>query len=208
MTNLEVKNMQYIDNTTSDDLKSGFSSYVLQGNTTEIVFSAYNGDTAFGADKKGQNLNAYHRGYFLRKGFSDAIYTSDPNILVPIYKDDENNDVYPESKSEAVRLIYAGKLNISGFRFVENATNEQKEEAFAKVINCFVSASTNLDFSSEKNLFFISGNYSRISYNNGGNPAIKIRGVDIQEKLGLKTQDVKREQNIRRIIAQRKIKKI
>ena len=181
--------MQYLKGL-GDDLKSGYSTYVLQHDSENISFFAYTGDTAVCANEKGLELNAYNRGYFLRKGFSEAICKADPNVIVPVYKDNQNNDVIPISTKEAVRMIYEGKLNISGFKFVEGATDSQKEEAFGLLINSFVSTSKNLDFSSEKNLFVVQGNCHQIVYNNGGSEKMKISGVDVQEKLGLNTKAV------------------
>ena len=188
--------MQYI-NRTNEDLTAGYSTYLLQKTSIGIGFYAYTGNTAIGANKQGQEINSYHRGYFLRKGFSEAINDSDPNVIVPVYKDNENNDVRPLSNDEALNLIYGGKLNISGFEFVDGATQEQKEEAFGKLIDYFVLASKNLDFSSDKNLFIVQGNFHEVAYNNGGSENMKIRGVDVQEKLGLNTQAVKANQIIR-----------
>lgn len=194
--------MQYIESTT-DDLKSGYSTYGLRCDDKEINFFAYTGETALGDDKQ---LNSYHRGYFLRKGFSDAILNADPSIMKPIYKDNAGNEVSIQSTKEAVALIYDNKLNISGFRFEEGITKEQKEEAFAAVINSFVQTSKNLDFSSEKNLFMVNGNHSRVIYNNGGHQSTQIKGADVQERLGLKTQDVIMEQTMRSMMQQRKFR--
>jgi len=182
--------MQYIDRTV-DDLKSGYTTYLLsRTNDKEIDFIAYTGDTALGADEEAKKLHAYSRGYFLRKGFDKAISDADPNVITPIYKDNENYEVPLKSKEKAIELIYASKLNISGFRFNENATDQQKEEAFGKLINSFVLTSKNLDFDDEKNLFFVMQKGARVGYNNGGNKDMKIRGVDVQERLGLNTEEV------------------
>lgn len=189
--------MQYIKRT-NDDLKSGFSTYVLQNSGRKIDFFAYTGDTAINADERGQSINAHHRGYFLRKGFSDAIREADPNVIEPIYKDNNNKEVHPLSVDVALQLIYENKLNITGFAFKEGVTQEQKDEAFGNVINSFVSASRNLDFSSEKNLFIVQGNCSEVIYNNGGSQKMKIDGADVQEKIGLKTPDVFMKQAFRK----------
>ena len=198
--------MQYIGVTT-DDLKSGYSTYVLQVGREEIKFFAYTGDTAIGASEQGQKLNAYKRGYFLRKGFSDAILEADPNVLVPLYKDNENRDVFPKTKEEAVDLIYNSKINISGFRFVDGATDKQKQEALGKLIDRFVFTSKNSDFESDKNLFFVSANSLQVRYNNGGDQNMKIKGVDIQEKLGLQTEAVLKKKALAFMIDQRKSNK-
>ena len=188
--------MQYIQ-TTTDDLKSGYSTYMLEYYKDKIRFSAYTGDTAIGANEQGLRVNAYQRGYFLRKGFSDAVINADPNILTPIYRDNEDKEVFPKSVTEAIKQIYESKLNISGFRFNKNATDAQKEEAFGKLINRFVFASRNLDFDSDKNLFFVMKGQARVIYNNGGDNNVRIRGVDVQERLGLKTPEVINERILR-----------
>ena len=126
--------MQYLKGL-GDDLKSGYSTYVLQHDSENISFFAYTGDTAVCSNERALELNAYNRGYFLRKGFSEAICKADPNVIVPVYKDNQNNDVIPISTKEAVRMIYEGKLNISGFKFVEGATDSQKEEVINKCMS-------------------------------------------------------------------------
>lgn len=190
--------MQYI-NVESKDLTSGYRTFVLQRTGKGVDFFAYTGDTALGADEKGLEINAYLRGYFLRKGFSSAISDADFDVITPIYKDSDNNDVFPQSRAEAVEQIYSDKLNITGFRFSETATKTQRDEAFGKLIDCFVAASKNLDFSSDENLFIVQGNHKEVAYNNGGSQDIKIRGVDVQEKLGLSTNAVKNAQMARQM---------
>ena len=103
-------------------------------------------------------------------------------------------------------MIYSSKANISVFRFVEGATAKQKEEALGKIINSFVHASKNLDFSSDKNLFFVSNGRLQVRYNNGGSQSMKISGTDIQEKLGLKTDDVLKQQMFRQQLGQSRTK--
>lgn len=195
--------MQYLKGL-GDDLKSGYSTYVLQHDSENISFFAYTGDTAVCSNERALELNAYNRGYFLRKGFSEAICKADPNVIVPVYKDNENKDVFPKSVEEAVRGIYDGELNVSGFRFVEGASETQKEEAFGQLINSFVSTSKNLDFSSEKNLFVVQGNCRQVVYNNGGSEKMKISGVDVQEKLGLNTKAVALNRIYREKFAQKR----
>lgn len=86
-------------------------------------------------------------------------------------------------------MIYKGKLNISRFQFNEEASNTQKIEELAKLINCFVSVSQNLDFATDKNLFFVKKDSNIVAYN-GGTPSVEINGYDVQEKLGLETPNV------------------
>ena len=191
--------MQYIE-IHNEDLKAGYRTFLLGKQDDRIDFFAYTGDTAINANEQGLKTNAYLRGYFLRKGFSSAVRNADPNIMEPVYKDNENRDVSPSSVDEALDLIYSSKLNISGFKFKKGLTDEQKEQAFGKVIDSFVSASKNLDFSSEKNLFIVQGSFlSQVAYNNGGSQNMEITGVDVQERLGLDTQDVKVQQKLREI---------
>lgn len=197
--------MQYISKTT-DDLKPGYSTFVLQKHNDNIKFFAYKGENAVKATKQGIENNDYLQAYFLRKGFSDAILDADPNVLEPSYKDREYNDVHPKTKEEAISQIYKNELNISGFKFKENATDEQKEEAFGKLINCFVSTSKNLDFSSDKNLFMVQGNGREVIYNHGGSKSMQIDGVDVQEKMGLKTRAVAVMQAHRNRMMQSKFK--
>ncbi len=181
--------MQYLDKL-GDDLKPGYSTYVLNYNSDKISFFAYTGNTAISADKQCQQINDSMRGYFLRKGFSDAITAANPNVVTPMYRDNEGKEVHLRSSAEAKKLIYEGKINICGFSFAKDATDAQKEEAFGKIINTFVSASKNLDFSSEQNLFVVNGKFSRVIYNNGGSEKMKINGADVQERLDLNTRDV------------------
>lgn len=191
--------MQYIE-IHNEDLKAGYRTFLLGKQDDRIDFFAYTGDTAINANEQGLKTNAYLRGYFLRKGFSNAVRNADPNIMEPIYKDNENRDVSVSSVDEALDLIYSSKLNISGFKFKKGLTDEQKEQAFGKVIDSFVSASKNLDFSSEKNLFIVQGSFlPQVAYNNGGSQNMEITGVDVQERLGLDTQDVKVQQKLREI---------
>lgn len=180
--------MQYME-TTTNDLKPGYSTFALKEVGDRVDFYAYTGGTAINADEQGMKLNAHLRGYFLRKGFSDAILGADPNVLTPVYRDNENKSVSPSSVDEALKLIYDGKLNITGFKFNKAATQEQKEQAFGKLINTFVETSKNQDFNGDKNLFFVLGNFSRVIYSNGGASNMQISGPDVQEKLGLKTKD-------------------
>lgn len=182
--------MQYVREL-GDDLKSGYTTYVLQNSSMrDIAFFAYTGDTATKADKQSQEHNKHLSRHFLRKGFSDAIMDADPNVVVPVYKDNEDNDVFPKSKDEALSLIFGGKINVSGFTFIEEATDAQKEEALGKLINNFVSTSQNLDFGADKNLFVVQNNFHQVIYNNGGKESVKIKGVDVQEKVGLNTKEV------------------
>ncbi len=181
--------MQYMKRDTAD-LQSGNTTYVMQHFGTGVKFFAYTGDTALGVDKNGLRHNAQIRGYFLRKGFIDAIKEADPNVVTPVYKDNDDNPVFPASKDEAMALIYDDKINISGFQFNPKATEEQKEEAFGKIVNAFVDASKNEDLTSTKNLFLIQANFSEVYYNHGGSENVKISGVDVQEKLNLRTQEV------------------
>lgn len=199
--------MQYISIGTKD-LESGYSTYVLQKHTDRVDFFAYTGDTAIGTDEQGQKINAYNRGYFLRKGFSAAVQSADPEVIEPIYKDENDNIVVPASKQAAISMIYDGKLNISSFKFADGATDEQKKQAFAKLINYFVSASRNADFASEKNLFLVQGNFLSVAYNNGGSQKVTIEGADIQERLGLETPEVAKMRAYRAMVAEQTTKKI
>lgn len=181
--------MQFFE-TTTDDLKPGFSTYLLNRQQDGVDFVAYTGSTATGATKEGIRENAMQRGYFLRKGFSDAI-DIDPDVMTPVYMDNDGNEVHPKTKDEAISLIYSSRLNISGFKFNKDATEEQKEKAFVSLVNRFVNASKNLDFSSETNLFMIHANQRRVGYHNGGSQDIQIDGADVQEKLGMDTPAVR-----------------
>ena len=181
--------MQYI-RIGNTDLQPGYSTYVLNASDREVRFYAYSGETAINTNERGVQYNAYKRGYFLRKGFSSAISSADPKVLTPIYTDNDDNDVYPKSDEEAIKLIYEGKLSIRGFKFTKTATAEQKEEAIGRLIDEFVFASKNLDFSSDKNLFLVQANFMDVAYNNGGPESMQIKGVDVQERLGLNTQSV------------------
>ena len=191
--------MQYIG-TTTDDLKPGHTTYVLQYGEEEIRFFAYNGNAAIMADEQGQRSNGYQSGYFLRKGFSDAVCNANPEIMAPIYVDNEGKEVQLPSVDEAIDQIYSSKLSIAGFRFNENVTKAQKEQAFGKVVNSFVSTSKNADFSSDENLFWVTANCSRVIYNNGGDNRMEIRGVDVQERLGLNTPEVAEERQFRELM--------
>ncbi len=189
--------MQYIS-VGNDDLKPENTTFLLAKRTDEVVFTAYTGRTAVGAGEEGVQINADIRGYFLRKGFSDALVDSD--VIEPIFKTNDGKDANPASLSEARNLVYDSKLNISGFKFKENATEEQKEEAFGKLVNHFVSTSKNLDLSSDKNLFVVQNDSREVAYNNGGSKSMRISGPDVQEKLGMKTEEAIANKSFRQMM--------
>ena len=192
--------MQYIPGEI-DELKDGQTSYFLHELNGTIRLWVSTEDKNI-SDAQEKRLAAHKRGYFLRKGFSEAIRHIDPDVVQPIYTDMNDQEVYPKSTDEALDQIYHGDgLNISGFRFKETATKAQKEEAYGKIIDCFVSTSKNPDLRNENNLFYVWNGVKTVGYNNGGDSKKDIKGVDIQEKLGLNTPEVIVEKRRREALA-------
>lgn len=181
--------MQYIS-IGNKDLQPGYETFLLKENREGVSFYAYKGETALNADEKGQARNASLNGYFLRKGFSGALRDADPNVVEPVYKTRDGKSFAPRSVDEAISLIYKNELTVSGFKFKENISEKQRHEEFGKLIDSFVLASKNADFSSDKNLFCVQNGSEEVAYNNGGSKDVMIDSVDIQEKLGLKTTGV------------------
>ena len=200
--------MQYIDEHTNDDLKPGYKTFVLKAESDRVKFFAYQGELATGAfSKEAQAAKADLAKYFLRKGFLYAIEYANPEIMTPMYSDNDGNSVVPQSKEEAIALIYRDKLNVEGFKFSQTATNEQKESAFASLIDSFVNTSQGLEFASDKNLFMVIHSSGRtVAYNNGGHSSLKINGEDVQEKLKMDTPEVMLLQKMRSLKMQNMIK--
>lgn len=194
--------MQYLSYL--DDLAKGHKTYALSANPLRVYLMAYRYDTTTktGPDRlQNRIVNAYMRGYFLRKGFAAAIWRADPNVLRPFFKDAQDNPVLPSSARQAKQLIQENKLNVSGFMFVPTASEEQKERELGKLIDTFVETSKNIDFNSEKNGFGISFindfGHQQVLYNNEGTGVISsddIRGCldlteeSIQQRAALRLQ--------------------
>ena len=175
-----------------ENLTPEHTVYGLKYTEKGIDFFSYignRGELDANKSQQEQEIDSYHRGYFLRKGFSRAV-SQYSDVITPIYEDNQGNEFFPESRRDAIGLIYQHELNISGFRFNETATEKQKEDAFGKLVNIFVSTSRNLDFESENNIFIIEAPHSDVWYNHGGSGHVQFDGVEVEERLGLNTERV------------------
>ena len=160
----------------------------------EIKFLSYKDSTM---DKTGSHAafntkeNALLGGYFLRKGFIDAVMSADESVLSPMYITTNGKPAYPKSKDEAVSLIYQNKLSIEGFRYNPKTTHQQKLNAFKKIVTHFIAASKNPDFENNylnKHQFaiFNADTLSRVVYNTK-NPENYIYEDEIKERLGIES---------------------
>jgi len=193
-----MKYLQYLN-----DLAPGRKTYALTANPDGIDFVAYRHDTAsnngpYSAQER--QINAMMRGYFLRKGFIASIWQDNPDILVPIYKNGADRQVFPHSIQAAQEAIYNNKLNIAGFRFNSHSTPKQREEAFGKLVDLFVQTSKNADLSSSNNGFAITFindfGKEQVIYNNDG--PTEITSDDIREKLDLTPEAIQERVDYRR----------
>lgn len=175
--------MQYLQEL--DDLNPENRTFALNNGSEEIHFFAYSGKTLNNNDEKQKETNLYYGRYFLRKGFNRSIENLDENVVKPLFVDKNGQDYYPLPQENVRDLIYEDKLGLKGFAYSPNATQEQKDIEFEKIAAAFVSASKNLDFEDEKNLFSISHNFYDVNYNNGGNE--DFDSSDILNKLRVET---------------------
>lgn len=175
--------MQYLKQL--DDLNPENRTFALNNDKDEIHLFAYSGKTLNNNDEKQKEINLYYGRYFLRKGFNRSIEDLDENVVKPLFVDKNGQDYYPLPQENISDLIYKDKLGIKGFAYSPNATQEQKDIEFEKIVTAFVGASKNLDFKDEKNLFSISHNIYEVNYNNGGNE--DFDSSDILNKLRVET---------------------
>lgn len=172
------------------DMESQTTSYALIERGDGILFAGYSDKTMW-KNEVNDRLNSHKRGYFLRKGFSDAVMAEE-NILEPIYTDNSGRRVPSMPREKAREKIYNSSLSIAGFRYKEGTSKEERKKAFDRVASIFFATSKNPDFNSagcpRYEFCIIKSGADRIIYNNN-NPEKQISILSVLSKLkGLKEQ--------------------
>ena len=154
---------------------------------------------------------AERSGYFLRKGFSDAIKNADESVVTPIYIDNEGKRIKETlTKDEALEKISEGKLSIKGFKYNKDAPAEQRAKAFENILRTFVATSNNHDFATGNVIFRActggcEKDFKTCAYNNK-NPEKEMEAGEVMHELGIfdATYEAKRLRILRQKIEEQR----
>lgn len=185
------------------------TEYSLQATEKGVSFIAFRSDTASATNpetaRKNEEINAECRGYFLRKGFSRILKEVESDVATPIYKDNEGNEIHPESTKQALDLIHDGQANISGFTFGKKVPEDQKEAAFAKMLKVFIETSQNSDLANAHNKFMVGMSSDLLASQTSWTGGAKVSGEGILEKLDLMPDGIQARKDYRQALQNRSI---
>ena len=189
--------MQFTDKLT--EMEADTTTFTLKNEADRIDFGSYTDRSYLDADPnkpgdsaKRAETNARQGGYFLRKGFWDAIKRADSGVISPEYIDWKGLPATPNPK-DAIRLIKSDKLSIRGFTYNPNATEQLKRAVYEDIVDDFIKTSLNQDFVcarvAQHYQFCIFNGKNKVIYNNS-NPKEHLSMTDIEMKLGMMPPEV------------------
>jgi hypothetical protein len=189
--------MQFTDKLT--EIEADTTTFTLKNEADRIDFGSYTDRSYLDADPnkpgdsaKRAETNARQGGYFLRKGFWDAIKRADGGVISPEYIDWKGLPATPSPK-EVMGLIRSGELSISGFTYNPNATEQLKRAAYEDIVKDFIKTSQNQDFVGDRVArhyqFCIFSGKNKVIYSNS-NPKEHLSMTDIKMKLGMMPPEV------------------